>query len=403
MPKFGTAPIQVQQPEDWQVLIDAKLTTVVDPMVYRTGEIFLRGRSGQELSATPNSPLNEKTAWEFLQENLLTLGFFFDALLLNDRLPIFNYGDSFDMRLNFDRRSFAALNEAAQDALIAPVEVSYQAYTTIKERALGELKDRLALSEGGGGAWMQKEQAKSIVDELSKSAYHWEVGLGWELEQMLPSELDRRMGRFLVGGMIFGQYADLMKSEHWLQPKRASLFVQATTGGSAPSTADEKQLFEWLATQYGLPVLSTWQPTFFHYILEKAKTLDDIPGVIVELRNSGAVSDYRAWRSQALHEWRSTGGLSTDSVRTIERLKIALTRQRPGLAAVGEAGVALVESAVTADYVHAAKAVAKTAPLLGWALDRLPGRRHVKLLADSLHSRDRYPHIERAVRSLWSL
>jgi hypothetical protein len=68
---------------------------------------------------------------------------------------------------------------------------------------------------------------------------------------------------------------------------------------------------------------------------------------------------------------------------------------------VGEAGVALVESAVTVDYVHAAKAVAKSAPLPGWALDRLPGRRHVKSLADSQHARDRYPQIERAVR-LWA-
>ncbi len=403
MPHIDADPIQIQHPEDWQMLVDSGLTTVVDPLVYRAGEIFLRGRSGKELGAAQDPPMDEKRAWAFLDRNLITLGFFFDALVLNDSLPVFNYGDSFDMQLNFQRRAFAAINDAAQNLVMAPVEVNYGAYVPIKQKALAELKERLIEPNPAGGAWMPAEQAKSIVDELAKSAYHWDVDLGYELEQLLPSELDRQMGRFLVGGMIFGHYADLMKSEHWLQPNRARLFVRATTGGAAPNTEDEKQLFEWLARQYGLPALSTWQPTFFHHILESAKTLGQIPGAIMKLRNSGAVGDYRAWRAQALHEWRTAGGLSEDTARTIERLKTALSRQAPGLAAAGDAGVALVESAVKPGLANVAKAAVKTAPLLGWALDRyMPGRRHVKLLADSLHTRDRYPHVERAVRSLWA-
>ena len=58
-------------------------------------------------------------------------------------------------------------------------------------------------------------------------------------------------------------------------------------------------------------------------------------------------------------------------------------------------------AAVKQSPESAAKAVAKTAPLFGWVLNELPGRRHVKLLADSAHARGRYPHIERRVRSLW--
>ena len=40
------APILIEAPGDWQRLVERNLTTVLDPMVYRAGEIFLRGRSG---------------------------------------------------------------------------------------------------------------------------------------------------------------------------------------------------------------------------------------------------------------------------------------------------------------------------------------------------------------------
>jgi hypothetical protein len=225
--------------------------------------------------------------------------------------------------------------------------------------------------------------------------------MGAELEALLPSELDRRLGRFILGGMIFGQYADRMQSEHWLQPKRASLFVQATTGGGAPNRDDERKLFESLAKEFNLPALNTWQPTFLHYVLEHAETLRDIPRMVNRLRKSGAVRDYRAWRTQALNEWRSSGGLTQQSLRTVDRLKTVLTTRSGSFAATADAGVALVETAVKQSPESAAKAVAKTAPLFHWVLNALPGRRHVKLLADSAHARGRYPHIERRVRSLW--
>jgi hypothetical protein len=36
--------IYVQHENDWSLLRDRGLTTVVDPMVFRTGDVFLRGR-----------------------------------------------------------------------------------------------------------------------------------------------------------------------------------------------------------------------------------------------------------------------------------------------------------------------------------------------------------------------
>ena len=368
-------------------------------MVFRAGEIFLRGRSGNALGNAPVLPLDASRAWDFLDKNLLALGFFFDALILNERLPIFNYGDTFDMHLNFEQRVFAAFNDADQPA-IEPVDVTWSAYVPIKEKALAALQTRLLGGSKIDGPWLPRAEAQLIIAELSHVEFQWDIGLGPQLTDLLPTDLDRRLGRFLLCGMIFGEYADRMQSEHWLQPKRASLFVQATTGGGS-GRKDEQELFEWLAKTYQLPALSCWQPTFLHLVLERAKSLSDIPGIVNKLRKSGPVQDYRAWRTQALHEWKHQGGLSEKSLRSVERLRHALMASMDNVAAAADAGVAWVETLAKQSPETAAKAVAKTAPLFGWVLNEIPGRRHIKLLANSTHARGRYPHIERCVRSLW--
>lgn len=400
MTVVSDAPIDIRNAEDWNRLIDRKLTTVVDPMVYRAGEIFMRGRSGRALGSAPAHPLDPAHAQDFLDKNLLAIGFFLDALILNEQLPLFNYGDTFDMKLNFEKRSFAAFNDAATPALV-PVNVTWNAYMPIKERALTALRTGMCTEDGSGGPWLPLDEAQAISNELSHAEYQWDIALGPELEALLPTALDRQIARFLLGGMIFGTYADHMKSEHWLQPKRARLFAQVVTNGRAPDRQDEEKLFAWLAQKYQLPALSCWQPTFLHYVLEQAKSLRDIPPLVAKLRRSGAVVDYRAWRTQALDEWRTKGGLDRKSLKTIERLRIALTRTDSGYAAAGDAGVAWVETAVKMSLESAAKTVAKTAPLISWVLNELPGRRHLKLLANSLHAKGRYPQIERSVKNLW--
>ena len=396
----ANAPARVEDEASWRGLVERRLTTVLDPMVYRAGEIFLRGRSGRAIGNAPAVPLDEARAWDFLDKNLLSLGFFFDALILNERLPIFNYGDTFDMHLNFEERSFAVFNDA-DHPVIEPVDVGWGAYMPIKQEALAALRATLEGRGAQGGPWLPAGEARSILDELSHVEFQWDIAMGPELDALLPSEADRRLGRFLLGGMIFGKYADRMQSEHWLQPKRARLFVQATTGGAAPGRDDEMKLFEWLAKTYNLPALSTWQPTFLHLLLERAKTLRDFPAIVRDLRRSGPVRDYRAWRTQAMHEWRRDGGLTRDTLKTLERLKAALAAPGISLGAATDAGVAIVETVVKQSPDSAAKAVGKALPLFGWVLDKVPGRRHVKLLADSAHARGRYPHIERRVRSLW--
>jgi hypothetical protein len=402
MTSASVSPVVVEGPDDWARLTERGLTTVIDPMVFRAGELFLRGRSGRALGSVPREALDEDRAWEFLDKNLLAIGFFLDALILNERLPLFNYSDSFDMHLNFEERSFAAYNDADRPALEL-VDVRYGAYMPIKARALDALRARIAAApvDGTGGPRLHEDGA-SIVRELASAEYRWNISLWPELEALLPTDFDRQIARFLVGGMIFGEYADLMESEHWLQPKRASLFVQATSGAASRDRGDERALFEWVATQYGLPILASSQPTFLHRVLHEATSLRDVPAIVKRLRASGAVADYRVRRREMLEEWRAHGGVRPDTERDLQALKRELAGRGTTFTEVSEAGVSLVKAATAPSVGSAVDATRKLAPLLGWLLDRKPGRRHVKLLADSLHARGRYPYIERSVRTLWA-
>lgn len=397
-------PIRIESDGDWALLTRRGLTTVLDPMVFRAGEIFLRGRSGRALGAGPDVPLDEARAWDFLDKNLLALGFFLDALILNERLPLFNYGDTFDQHLNFEQRSFAAFNDADRPA-IETVDVAWSAYMPIKQGALDTLTQQLGADRPAAGGALTQAEAQSIVDELSHVEFQWDVGLGPELEQRLASDLDRRLGRFLLGGMIFGGYADRLQSEHWVQPKRARLLVQATAGNGAPTRDDEQQLFAWLAARYELPALTTWQPTFLHRVLQEATSLRDVPRIVARLRASGAVADYRAWRAEALSEWRQHGGIREGTARTIERLKRALTAPTTAGGALGlaaDASVAWVEATAAPTPASVVRAGRTAWPLVEQMRGLVPGHRHVKLLAESAHARGRYPHIERSVRTLWA-
>jgi hypothetical protein len=213
--------IPIASDTDWQTLVDKKLTTVIDPMVFRAGEMFMRGRSGSAFGAAGKS-LPEDQAWGFLNKNMLAIGFFFDALVLNERLPIFNYGDTFDKHLNFASRSFSAFSDS-NGTVIQPVDVHYAAYMPIKNM----MTEKLATHFSGRSPAVADKTAKDIFCELADAEYAWNISLGPKSHALFSAEDDRRLAQFLLGGMIFGQYAERLCSEHWLQPKRAALYVEA--------------------------------------------------------------------------------------------------------------------------------------------------------------------------------
>jgi hypothetical protein len=78
--------VELDSDVSWNILVSDGLTTVVDPMIFRAGDLFCRGSS-----ATP-SPAE---SWRALSGNISGIAAFFDALIYNDKLPIFDYGITF--------------------------------------------------------------------------------------------------------------------------------------------------------------------------------------------------------------------------------------------------------------------------------------------------------------------
>ena len=99
MPTAGqvTGKLVIAGEADWQLIQPGDV--VVDPLVVRYGEVFLGGRraAGERADAK----------WRAIANDIGGLLLFFDQIVLRERIPIFNYGDTFDMGLNLSA-SFAA-------------------------------------------------------------------------------------------------------------------------------------------------------------------------------------------------------------------------------------------------------------------------------------------------------
>jgi hypothetical protein len=302
--------IAIQKAADWQQLPSHGLQTVIDPMVLRCGELFLQGRAG---TSAPEA------TWSVLSANALTLGMFFDALILNERLPIFDYGDTFDMGLNFDQRVFARINEP--EPVLFEVHVEYDAYMEVKGAALEELAKAI---EGPGR--IPRNLGQEILAELSAAEYRWTPYLG-DLGNRLPTDEDRRIASFLLGGLIFGGYAQQIVGEQMLQPKRSRIFLAVSLGEESIDHRFEETLFGELkkrsnVTAEDLP----WMPTFFPYLLSQARRPMDFLHEVIRLRRSAEVRDYRQWLREAMDDWR----LPSIAERTCRRLSARSIRRSAG-------------------------------------------------------------------------
>ena len=110
---------------------------VPDPMILRTGEIFLNGARGTGLLER-----HDLDVWKALQQNIGGLLDFFDILVTRDNIPLINYEDTFDRR-----KTLAPLDQMLPDRM-QKVEIKNNVYSTIKKGAL------LSLAECGGSGFL---------------------------------------------------------------------------------------------------------------------------------------------------------------------------------------------------------------------------------------------------------
>ncbi len=390
--------ISINENSDWKNLAAQGLRTVVDPLVFRCGELFLRG--AQQVSS-PNA------VWELLNVNLHSIGMFFDALILNEKLPVFNYGDTFDMELNFDERMLTLINRKATTALnkleeneqvLFDVDVGWNAYHEVKSAALTELEKIF-----NGEQKIPAETFGQVFMELSAAEYKWSPGL-MELENKLKNHEEKMLADYILGGLIFGGYAQQMESEHLLQPKRSRIFLALSMQSPSAGYEIEKHLFEDLKNRTNSNVEDLpWLPTFFPYLLSKADTPEEILKEVVKLRNSSEVKDYRQWFDEVMNDWKNNGKISVEKRNDVKAIaksveyglgNISRMPQVELKAKIAEVGMGMPIPGEV-NFTPAIKG------LWGWFLNSLPGKRYRKLLTRAIIADHEYVKIENRIRTVW--
>lgn len=138
------------------------LDVIVDPMIYRTADVFLRAKSG--VSKTLHSSEQVRKA---INRNVDSLATFFDLFILSENLPIIDYGITFDPHVGLDSSEIIEKSNQAEKVLIS-VHVRDQASSEARQVALDLMKNKTAIPE---------PLAKDLREEMSALEYEWKPDL----------------------------------------------------------------------------------------------------------------------------------------------------------------------------------------------------------------------------------
>jgi hypothetical protein len=285
--------ITVAEPEDWSRLKASGLQVVVDPLIYRLGEFFLEGARG--------AGHERDLRWGTLTSDLGALISFFDLIVLNDKLPAFNYFDTFDSHLPGRDPLGEAVNVRG-DTVLVHVDAEHSLYRQVKESALYQLKDRIS-----EGPFVPQAAADELLKHLAAVRYEWEPRLEF-VDDLLPNMEQKTLARFLLGQLVFAGYAQQTGAPHVLSPRRS--FMLTAVGLRAASADDEAVIYRELRRRIedagvgwrgeDLP----WTPSFLPYLLERMNEYREGPQTLLhrarDLRTKKAVEDYRQLRANFL-------------------------------------------------------------------------------------------------------
>jgi len=378
--------ITIEKEADWTAIKQIG-GPVVDPMIVRCGELFLRGAKGAQ---DPNA------AWDLLTQNTHALGTFFDHIILDAQIPIFDYGATYEPGQEFDLRTLSQVNQQEQAEILVNVVVSYQAYQEAKTLALAELKKIY----DGRAPRIDFQQAQSILGELTTSGYTWNPSLG-DLD--LPSEEERRLAAYILGGLIFGYYAEVAETNHLMQPKRSRLFLALSLNQDTRRSAED-YLFANLGELTGRPVADIpYTPTFFPYLLQKSEGPAELLKNALHLRHTGAAEDYRHWLYDALNDFKTNGEIPPFREQEVEKIAEAVRAELKGLSfpkvevktTVADV-FGLKLPGIGVDLTEHAKAA------WGWLISDRPGTRHRKLLTRAVIADRGYKELDTRINTVWN-
>src|SRR6266568_547762 len=384
---------------------------VPDPMTLRTAELFFNGWSGCLPLKQPQEQI-----WEAIESNLHGLLTFGDMLLTRDCVPLIEYNATY--RPGAVRAIDQLIGELATSVLIDGA-----VYDDVRKAAVDRLKalDLQVIPE---------RDVMDVVGEMTAYVYDWQPDL---LDLEIRDEATRRVAQFLLGGLIFGWYAEASETDHLIQKKRSRLFTALTKpddGAKYLPREQEAALFEELRRAcIGADAVQIDEippnPTVLPYVLlgdgRPPTSTQDVLDRILKLRDSGLGSSYRDWFKD-LRTCLSHGRYATEAKKDIDRVRAELDHRLRGVYPKWSREVELAAKLVPTLSISAeapagpkvefeaglAAIEAKTKLRLGvpdwirnWLLDLNPFGRHRKLLLRAALAQSEYRNVLEELRRVW--
>jgi hypothetical protein len=388
----------ISELREWEEFREAKLDTIVDPLVFRSADVFLRGRQGAIDTLTEK---NSTKIWESVSDNLGLLLAFFDALVLSEKLPIIDYGRTFDSVMHAGQNHqppwiCATVNRALEDEVLVDVHVQGSASLAARNAALQTLQSRPQVSP---------EFEERVRRELSTFDYQWKPDLGDLWQQ--PEE-NLVLPRFLYGGLVFTAFAQMSGAAHLLQPKRNELFQSLAL---AVPPDQERELFEELnrrikaAPEFQeIPAeLVSWPPCLPYLLSRNPTSPTELLQEAFELRKTKEAADYRGLRHKIFRNWTDKGLIDPTHEKDMKRFVLEFHKALKVAQKVPvEAGAEFKIEATGVGITPTVKLDAPIGAIWGWILANIPGRRYLKLLLRLSRAAYSYPHFDRHLLTIWN-
>jgi hypothetical protein len=395
-------PLQVLAPVDWKLLRKERLLTLLDPMVFRAADAFLRGAPAE----------GDEPIWEAFSKNIDAFAVFVDAVMLNDRLPIIDYQVTWEPGIADSTDTLVGICNADEELLVE-VRVREDAYQAARVPAVQALQSLPDVDPG---------LASEISSELSALDYRWRPRLA-ELGDL--DERARMIASFRYGGLLFHGYAEAIsdrrqplnrRAEHVLHAKRSRIILASSLAPGGELRLDEQKLMRTLRrieqdTDGAVEAVDLSAPTFLPYLLSKEpRSPRDLLRLALAERRGSLVRSYREWRLRLLSD------LADGRVRGSTQAELKAIANEIQRKARGDATAALHLSYAADWKLLLAAVVGNPAALLGGVklegtVDNkslryrlasvLPGRGYRKLLSRIVASQDEYFALDRALRNLW--
>jgi hypothetical protein len=393
--------IHISTPGDWSTLRGAGLVTVLDPLTFRAAETFLRGAPEQ----------GDEDLWQTLSKNIDALATFVDAVMLNDRLPVFDYYVTWEPGIAGLAPLVDLVNVEAE--ALVEVRVHHEAYDAARKPAVAVLRGLPAIDDGLAG---------EVAQELSSFDYRWQP----RLEELGPlDDRARQLASFRYGALLFHSYAESIsdrrqrldqRAEHVLHAKRADVMLATSLAPSGSLGLEESRLLKGLrrveaATDGAVAAVEVKAPTFLPYLLSQdPKSPGELMRPALKERKSLTVRSYREWRRELLADL-ADGRVRTKTRRDLRVISDEIQRRTKGEAAVSlhlsyAADWKALAGALTGNPLGLLAGVDARATVDDRALryrlaSILPGRGFRRLVTRLVLAQQEYFALDRALRNLW--